>query len=89
MVTANANLKLFDLVRDVMPLKYYSNRTERAFGTRVCHYIKFHRMRSREEVTELLFVASAGFVLWVFRDSLFLRKAAASAEQPGAEGAPA
>ena len=89
MVAANANLKLLDLVREVMRLKYYSIRTDRASGTRVCHYIKFHRMRSREEVTELLFVASVGFVLWVFRDSLFLRKAAVSAEQPGVEGAPA
>jgi len=89
LVTANANLKLLDLVREVLQFKHYSIRTEKAFGTKVCHYIKSHRMRSREELTELLFVASVGFALWVFRDSLFLRKAAASAEQPGAEGAPA
>ena len=89
MVTATANLKLLDLVREVLQFRHYSNRPERAFGRRVCHYIKFHRLRSREEVTELLFVACVGFVLWVFRESLVLRKAAVSAEQPGVEGAPA
>jgi len=34
-----------------------------------------------EEVTELLFVASVGFVLWVFRDSLFLRQTPAAVAQ--------
>ena len=81
--------KLLDQVRNVLRLHHYSIHTERSYVDWIKRYVQFHRMRSREEVTELLFDASVGFVLWVFRDSLFLRKAAVSAEQPAAERAPA
>jgi hypothetical protein len=42
-----------------------------------------------EEVTELLFVASVGFVLWVFRDSLFMRQAPAAVVQSSPQQASA
>ena len=89
LVTPNPNLKLLDRIGEVLRLNHYSIRTETAHGDRVRRQVKFHRMRSREGLPELLFVASAGCVLGVFRDSLFLRKAAVSEEQPRVEGAPA
>lgn len=42
-----------------------------------------------EEVTELLFVVSVGFVLWTFRDGLFAQPAPASSDLPGSPKASA
>jgi hypothetical protein len=42
--------KLLDQVREVMRLRHYSLRTERAYGDWIKRYVKFHGMRSREEL---------------------------------------
>ena len=50
LITPNPKLKLLDQVREVMRLKHYSIRTERAYCDWIRRYIKFHGMRSREEL---------------------------------------
>ena len=44
--------KLLDRVRDVMLLKHYSLRTERAHCDWITRFIRFHRMRHPAEMRE-------------------------------------
>ena len=50
LITPNPKLKLLDQVREVMRLKHYSICTERAYCDWIRRYIKFHGMRSREDL---------------------------------------
>jgi len=50
LITPNPKLKLLEQVREVLRLKHYSVRTEAAYCDWIRRYIKFHRMRSREEL---------------------------------------
>jgi Phage integrase, N-terminal SAM-like domain len=50
LITPNPKLKLLDQVREVMRLKHYSIHTERSYSDWVRRYVKFHRMRHREEL---------------------------------------
>jgi integron integrase len=50
LITPNPKLKLLDQVREVMRLKHYSIHTERSYSDWVRRYVKFHRMRQREEL---------------------------------------
>ena len=50
LVIPNPRLKLLDQVREVMRLKHYSIRTERCYCDWIRRYIKFHGMRSREDL---------------------------------------
>jgi hypothetical protein len=50
LITPNPKLKLLDQVREVMRLKHYAIRTERSYCDWIRRYIKFHQMRSREEL---------------------------------------
>jgi hypothetical protein len=49
-VIPNPKLKLLEQVREVMRLKHYSIRTERCYSDWIRRFIRFHRMRSREEL---------------------------------------
>jgi hypothetical protein len=49
-VIPNPKLKLLDQVREVMRLKHYSIRTERTYADWVRRYVRFHQMRTREEM---------------------------------------
>jgi len=49
-IIPNPKLKLMDQVREVMRLKHYSIRTERCYCDWIRRYIKFHGMRSREDL---------------------------------------
>ena len=49
-IIPNPRLKLLDQVREVMRLKHYSIRTEHCYCDWIRRYVKFHRMRSREEL---------------------------------------
>ena len=51
-VIPNPKLKLLDQVREVMRLKHYSLRTERSYTDWIRRYVRFHRMRSREDLGE-------------------------------------
>ena len=53
LTTPNPKLKLLDQVREVMRLKHYSIRTEKAYCDWVRRYVKFHGMQSREELVLL------------------------------------
>jgi integron integrase len=46
----NPKLKLLDQVKEVMRLKHYSLGTERSYSDWIRRYVKFHAMRSREEL---------------------------------------
>ncbi len=50
LVTPNPKLKLLDQVREVMRLKHYALRTERAYCDWIRRYIEFHQMRSPEDL---------------------------------------
>src|ERR1035441_2846654 len=50
LITPNPKLKLLDQVREVMRLKHYSIRTERSYCDWIRRYVKFHGMRTREEL---------------------------------------
>src|SRR6266404_825599 len=50
-VIPNPKLKLMDQVREVMRLKHYAIRTEQSYSEWIRRYIRFHGMRSREELT--------------------------------------
>ncbi len=73
-VVPNPKLKLLDQVREVMRLKHYSIRTERSYCDWVRRYVRFHEMRSREELLPAepkmeaflsnLAVMAAAFVCW-------------------------
>ena len=49
-VIPNPKLKLMDQVREVLRVKHYAIRTEQAYCEWIRRYVKFHRMRSREEL---------------------------------------
>jgi integrase len=49
-VVPNPKLKLLDQVREVLRLRHYAIRTEQSYSDWVRRYIKFHKMRSREEL---------------------------------------
>src|SRR5438105_15776682 len=49
-IIPNPMLKLMDQVREVMRLKHYSIRTEQCYCDWIRRYIRFHAMRSREEL---------------------------------------
>jgi integron integrase len=49
-VIPNPKLKLLDQVREVMRLKHYSIRTERSYVDWLRRYVRFHRMKAREEM---------------------------------------
>jgi integron integrase len=51
-VTGKPKRKLLDQVRDVMRLKHYSLRTERAYCDWIRRFIRFHRMRHPAEMRE-------------------------------------
>jgi integron integrase len=51
-VVPNPKLKLLEQVREVMRLKHYSIRTERCYCDWIRRYIRFHRIRSREELIQ-------------------------------------
>jgi len=50
LIVANPKLKLLDQVREVMRLKHYSIRTERCYCDWIRRYIRFHRMKLRDEL---------------------------------------
>ena len=49
-VVPNPKLKLLDQVREVLRLRHYSIRTEQSYCDWIRRYIRFHRMKSREEL---------------------------------------
>lgn len=49
-VIPNPKLKLLDQIREVMPLKHYSIRTEQTYCDWVRRFVQFHGIRSREEM---------------------------------------
>ena len=49
-VAGKPKKKLLDQVRDVLRLKYYSLRTERAYCDWITRFIRFHRMRHPAEM---------------------------------------
>jgi hypothetical protein len=46
-IIPNPKLKLMDQIREVMRLKHYSLRTERAYRDCMRRYVQFHHLRSR------------------------------------------
>ena len=50
-VIPNPKLKLLEQVREVLRLRHYSIRTERCYSDWIRRYIRFHKMRSREELS--------------------------------------
>ena len=50
LIVPNPKLKLLDQVREVMRLKHYSIRTVASYRDWIKRYIKFHGMKSREEL---------------------------------------
>src|SRR5712691_11091490 len=50
LVIPNPKLKLLEQVKEVMRLRHYSIRTEQCYCDWIRRYIKFHGMRSREEL---------------------------------------
>jgi hypothetical protein len=49
-VIPNPKLKLMDQAREVLRVKHYAIRTEQAYCEGIRRFIKFHGMRSREEL---------------------------------------
>jgi hypothetical protein len=49
-VVPNPKLKLMDQMREVLRLRHYSIRTEGSYCDWVRRYVRFHKMRSREEL---------------------------------------
>jgi hypothetical protein len=47
----NPKLKLLDQMREVLRLRHYSIRTETSCWDWVRRYVRFHKLRSREELT--------------------------------------
>jgi integron integrase len=50
-VVPNPKLKLLEQVREIMRLRHYSIRTEQSYCDWIRRYVRFHRMRSRAELT--------------------------------------
>jgi len=51
LIVPNPKLKLLDQVREVMRLRHYSIRTEQCYCDWIRRYVKFHGMRSREDLS--------------------------------------
>ncbi len=49
-VIPNPKARLLDQIREVMRLKHYSIRTERSYCDWAKRYVRYHQMRSREEM---------------------------------------
>src|SRR5580765_2290611 len=49
-VIPNPKGKLLDQVREVMRLRHYSIRTEQSYCDWIRRYVKFHRLKSRDEL---------------------------------------
>jgi site-specific recombinase XerD len=49
-IIANPKGKLLDQVREVMRLRHYSIRTEQSYCDWIRRYVKFHGLKSREEL---------------------------------------
>ncbi len=49
-VVPNPKLKLMDQVREVLRLRHYAIRTEACYCDWIRRYIRFHQMKSREEL---------------------------------------
>src|SRR5436189_6127184 len=52
LIIPNPKLKLLEQVKEVMRLRHYSIRTEECYCDWIRRYIKFHGMRSREELSD-------------------------------------
>jgi integron integrase len=52
LVIPNPKLKLMDQVREVMRVRHYAIRTEQSYCDWIRRYVRFHRMRSREELLD-------------------------------------
>src|SRR5437660_10144482 len=52
LIVPNPKLKLLEQVKEVMRLRHYSIRTEECYCDWIRRYIKFHGMRSREELSD-------------------------------------
>lgn len=50
LVIPNPKLRLMEQVREVLRVKHYSIRTERCYCDWIGRYVRFHRMRSRDEL---------------------------------------
>jgi len=50
LVIPNPKLRLMDQVREVLRVKHYAIRTEQAYCDWIRRYVRFHGMRSREEL---------------------------------------
>lgn len=50
LVIPSPKLKLMEQVREVLRVKHYSIRTERCYCDWIRRYVRFHRMRSRDEL---------------------------------------
>ena len=50
-VVPNPKLKLMDQVREVMRLKHDAIRTETCYGDWIRRFVKFHRMKSRADLS--------------------------------------
>ena len=50
LVIPNPKLKLMDQVREVLRIKHYAIRTEQAYCDWIRRYVRFHGMRSREDL---------------------------------------
>jgi len=50
LVIPNPKLKLMDQVREVLRVKHYAIRTEQAYCDWIRRYVRFHGMRSREDL---------------------------------------
>ena len=50
-VVPNPKLKPLEQVREIMRLRHYSIRTEQSYSDWIRRYVRFHRMRSRAELT--------------------------------------
>lgn len=50
-IVPNPKLKLMDQVREIMRLKHYAIRTERCYSEWIRRYVRFHNMRSRDDLS--------------------------------------
>ena len=50
LITPNPKLKLLEQLREILRLKHYSLRTKQSYCDWVKRYIRFHKMKSREEL---------------------------------------
>jgi len=50
LVVPNPKLKLMDQAREVLRVKHYAIRTEQAYGDWIKRYVRFHQMRSRQDL---------------------------------------